>query len=131
MNKNISERLSEIMEEKNISPAELSRRTGIDKSSISRYCSGEYNPGKSNFFKLASALEVNPAWLAGESAPKRIINQSLIISDPWEDRWMQNPLSSPFDDLTDEESHLVDAYRKAEPAIKAAVRKILDVEEKP
>ena len=129
MSKNISERLTETMEEKKISPAELSRRTGIDKSSISRYCSGEYNPGKRNFFRLADALEVNPAWLAGEDAPKNPYSTSLIDSEPWEDKWGENPLSSRFDDLSDEESHLIDAYRKAEPAIKAAVRKILDVEE--
>lgn len=110
---NISERLTEIMEEKNISPAELSRRTGIDKSSISRYCSGAYNPGKSNFFKLATALAINPAWLAGEDAPKIYMNPSLVIPEPWEEKWAENPFSSPFDDLSDEESHLIEAYRKA------------------
>ena len=113
MTKNISERLTEIMEEKNITPSELSRRTGIDKSSISRYCSGEYNPGKKNFFRLASALAINPAWLAGEDAPKIHMDPSLIFTEPWEEQWKRNPMSSPFDDLSDEESHLIEAYRKA------------------
>ena len=129
MKNNFSERLTEAMNDNKVSLSELSRRTGIDKSSISRYRSSEYDPGKKNFFLLADALGVNPAWLAGEDAPKHVINPSLIDVEPWEEDWNNNPLSSRFDTLSDDESHLIDAYRSADPAIKSAVRKLLDLED--
>ena len=128
MKNNFPERLNEAMNDKNFSPSDLSRKTGIDKSSISRYRSGNYDPGKKNFFLLADVLDVNPAWLAGEDAPKHAA-PSLIDNEPWEDVWEKNPLSSRFDTLSDVESHIIRAYREADPAIQAAIRKLLDVEE--
>ena len=128
MKNNFPERLNEAMKDKDFSPSDLSRKSGIDKSSISRYRSGNYDPGKKNFFLLADALDVNPAWLAGEDAPKHAV-QSLIDSEPWEDDWQKNPLSSRFDTLSDDESHVVTAYRSADQSIQAAVRKLLDVED--
>lgn len=129
MKADFSKRLTEAMEDKKINLSELSRKTGIDKSSISRYRSGNYDPGKRNFFRLADALEVNPAWLAGEDAPKQPYSNSLIDDEPWEKQWRKNPLSNRFDDLSDTENHLISAYRAADPAIQSAVRKLLDLPE--
>ncbi|NLW82774.1 MAG: helix-turn-helix domain-containing protein [Desulfovibrionales bacterium] len=44
---------------------DLCERTGIGKSSISTYLSGEYEPKQRNLYKIAEALEVNVAWLMG------------------------------------------------------------------
>lgn len=45
--------------------ADLVALTGIGKSSISTYISGEYEPKQKNLYRLAKALEVNEAWLMG------------------------------------------------------------------
>ena len=64
-----SERLTEAMARKNIKQSELSRITGIDKSSISLYVSGKYSPKGDKLYKLSLALGVSPAWLSGFNAP--------------------------------------------------------------
>ena len=64
-----SERLTEAMKLRGKKQVELVRLTGIGKSSISTYLSGEYEPKQSNAYKLASALNVNPAWLMGQDVP--------------------------------------------------------------
>jgi len=45
---------------------DLCEQTGIGKSSISTYLSGEYEPKQRNLFKIAEALQVNVAWLMGK-----------------------------------------------------------------
>ncbi len=63
------ERLNAIMEEKQISQTELSRRTGITKASISQYVNGIYEAKQNNLFLLAQALGCSPAYLMGIDAP--------------------------------------------------------------
>ena len=58
-----SERLKACMEEMDIKPSELSKLTGIDKSSISRYLKGDYVPKQLKVTILADALHVNAGWL--------------------------------------------------------------------
>ena len=60
-----SRRLEIAMENANISPAELSRRTGIGEGAISCYRSGAYKAGQKNTHKLALALGVSIPWLMG------------------------------------------------------------------
>lgn len=61
----IARRLTQAMEIREISAAELARKTGISKSSISRYMSGAYNPNSVKLAKFSEALHVNEAWLLG------------------------------------------------------------------
>ena len=64
----IAARIREAMERKGIKQSELVSMTGIGKSSISTYLSGEYEPKQRNIYKIA-ALDVNEAWLMGEDVP--------------------------------------------------------------
>lgn len=48
---------------------DLVKITGIGKSSISTYLSGEYEPKQRNIYKIAKALDVNEAWLMGYDVP--------------------------------------------------------------
>lgn len=66
---NVSERLKYAMALRNMKQVDLVRMTGIGKSSICTYISGEYEPKQTNTYKLASALNVNPAWLMGQDVP--------------------------------------------------------------
>lgn len=60
-----AERLNEALSQKGISQAELSRRTGIGRNSISDYLKAKYEAKQDNLLLLANALDVNEAWLMG------------------------------------------------------------------
>lgn len=60
------ERLRKTMFFKGIRQVDITERTGIDKSKISRYVSGQNMPSGDTLAKLANALGVSAAWLAGE-----------------------------------------------------------------
>lgn len=64
-----AERLRYAMELCGISAAELSRKSGFSKSSISQYLSGLHAPTKGGTEMLADALGVSPAWLFGFDVP--------------------------------------------------------------
>ena len=49
--------------------AELAKRSGISKSSISRYIKGDWEGKQSAVYELAKALGVTEAWLMGYDVP--------------------------------------------------------------
>lgn len=65
-------RLKEIMSEKKMSQAELSRRTGIGRNSISDYLNGKYEAKQDKIFLLAKALNISEAWLMGFEVSKEV-----------------------------------------------------------
>lgn len=65
----IAERIQEALEIRNLKQTDLVEKTGIGKSSISTYISGEYEPKQRNIYKIAEALDVNEAWLMGHDVP--------------------------------------------------------------
>ena len=52
--------LKKLLQEKNIKQNELARLTKINKSSISEYLSGNYQPKYKNILKIAEVLNVSP-----------------------------------------------------------------------
>lgn len=67
--KSFSERLRQGLELTDTKPAELSRLTGISKSSISHYLKGDWEGKQDAVYKIARALNVSEAWLMGFDAP--------------------------------------------------------------
>lgn len=65
----IAERLREAMNIRDIKQVDLARQTGINRSAISRYLSGEYEPKNKPVYELAKALDVSDQWLLGYDAP--------------------------------------------------------------
>lgn len=61
----ISVRLQKALDDKNWKASDLSKATGINKSSISSWLGGEYNPKQDKIYNMAKVLNVDPAWLAG------------------------------------------------------------------
>ena len=59
------ERLSSIMALNNISQSELSRRSGVTRYSICRYCSGQRMPKTSTLLNICKALGVSADYLLG------------------------------------------------------------------
>lgn len=66
-NNKFKERLKNAMEYRNISQAELSRRSKIPEASISNYLSGGYKAGNKNLALLAQSLFVSIEYLLGLS----------------------------------------------------------------
>lgn len=66
---NFSDRLKFAIKNKNITQAELARRTGIGRNSISDYIHGKYEAKQDNIFLMAKVLGVNEAWLMGMDSP--------------------------------------------------------------
>lgn len=64
------ERLREAMQAANKKQADLARETGLDKSSISNYLSGKYEPKSKAIGLLGRALDVSEMWLWGYDVPK-------------------------------------------------------------
>ena len=56
-------RLSEAMNLKNITQAELCEITKIPKSAMSQYCNGKIVPKTDRLYVIAKALSVNPSSL--------------------------------------------------------------------
>lgn len=89
------DRLNEALLNRGISKAELAKRTGIGRNSITDYTKGKYEAKQDNVLSIANALDVNPAWLLGYNVPKN--EKEKLISDA-------------VNDLTDSELHEVIKY---------------------
>jgi len=61
----IANRLHKALSIRGLKQADLIRKTGINKGSMSCYLSGKYIPKQNTIFILAQALHVNEAWLMG------------------------------------------------------------------
>lgn len=63
------ERFNLALELRKISPAELSRKTGIDEAAISNYRNGKYKAKQDKLYLISQALRVSPVWLMGYDVP--------------------------------------------------------------
>lgn len=75
------ERLRELCSTYNITQADIVRKTGISKCSISMYFSGARKPMTSAVVQIASAFRINPAWLMGYDVPMNEQSPSPIQKD--------------------------------------------------
>lgn len=64
-----SDRLQQLMLERNMKQADLSRATGISRGAISNYVLGRYAPKSDIIQKLANALKCSERWLEGYDVP--------------------------------------------------------------
>lgn len=71
MKSNSSERLSELMNHFGITQTDISKKTGIPKSAMSMYVSGQRTPRQDRISDIAEAYGVNEAWLMGFDVPMK------------------------------------------------------------
>lgn len=73
-------RLLQALNNSGMTPAELARASGLNKSSVSRYLSGKVEPKQAALFAMAKALNVSPSWLLGEEiAPDFVSKDELTV----------------------------------------------------
>lgn len=68
--KDISKRIKEGLELRNMSQQELCNLTGISKGQMSSYVTGRYEPKQNNIYLISKALNVSPTWLMGYDVQK-------------------------------------------------------------
>jgi transcriptional regulator with XRE-family HTH domain len=79
-----STRIKEAMMLADKTQADLVRETGLNKSTISRYLSGNCEPKQIAIAKLASSLNVDEMWLWGYDVPmqkKTAVNNDSGVSE--------------------------------------------------
>lgn len=62
-------RLRELMEKKKIKQADIARKTGIARSTVSYYLSGRREPRQDSIRLISQAFDVEPSWLMGFDVP--------------------------------------------------------------
>ena len=66
-----ADRLKMLITENDVRPAEISRKTGISSSGLSRYVRDERKPTALHLGKLANYFEVHPTWLLEGKGEKK------------------------------------------------------------
>ena len=95
-------RIKQALHLRNMRQADLVNLTGIGKSSISTYISGEYEPKQKNIYKIAKALDVSEAWLMGLDIPMERKEPAIRINDELIAKIKNNPkLQELIDILSD------------------------------
>lgn len=64
---NSKERIIELLSINDETQADMARKSGLSRNSISRYVRGIQIPNQEAIDKIAKAYHVNPAWLMGYS----------------------------------------------------------------
>lgn len=62
-------RLRELLDFRGITQAELSRKTGISKSSITHYLRGDWEAKQDNVYAIAYEMNISESWLMGYDVP--------------------------------------------------------------
>ncbi|MBR5865739.1 MAG: helix-turn-helix transcriptional regulator [Alistipes sp.] len=62
-------RLKEALDLREMRPADLCRKTGIPKNTLSNYMKGNTKPKADRVYQIAAALDVSEAWLLGYDVP--------------------------------------------------------------
>lgn len=101
------QRLRKLLDEREMTAADLSHLTGISKSTISRYLSGKIIAKQINLFKISQALHVDPGALFPD------FDKSV------------DSTSMPFSPA---ELSLIKKYRRLDDVGKATVNAVIDVQ---
>ncbi len=154
MKKTTAERLHEIMDEQGLKQADILERakpfmemydTKLTRPDLSQYCSGKVAPSQSKILVLASALNVNEAWLMGYDVPRARSKNTLDIM-----KFMQYPsfraaikrpdsemaaemvegLVKNLINITNPEYDLIIAFREADIMTQRNIYRILGLDEK-
>ena len=115
-------RLAELMTTLNINQADLCKRTGIKKASMSNYVNGNREPNQTALFQLSEPFGINPAWLMGYDVP-------MYLSDKIKDIEKRiDALDATV--ITANEKAMVIAYRNADADTQKMIKRLLAYSEK-
>lgn len=98
----LSQRLQQVLTERNLKQADLVKITGLRKQQINQYVNGEFTAKPEKLFMIAKALDVSDQWLAGYD-----VSIERIVDEPF-DRWEStfNPNGVLAREVTDKETQM-------------------------
>ena len=79
-----NDRIRELLDYYKINQTEFCKKTGINKSALSNYLSGNRLPRQDQLYKIADAFGINAAWLMGFDVPMNY--ERNIVAVHWEDK---------------------------------------------
>lgn len=88
----IGSRIKLALNARDMNQAELSKLTGIPKSSLSQYISGKFSPKRSVIAVLALSLNVDEAWLLGYGEAEDIKENQHIAEEFNSNKAIANPI---------------------------------------
>lgn len=100
-------RVFELMQEKGVKGAQITRDLGVSSGNISDWKSGKASPSSAVLVALANYLDTTVEYLTGESDEKES-SVGITVS------------------LTSEESALIESYRNSPENVRKAVKALLD-----
>ncbi len=74
-----NERLKEAVSESRLSQSEISRLSGVPRTSLNKYLAGVSKAGNVYLYSLAQVLNVDVLWLMGYDVPKREDNEHIQL----------------------------------------------------
>ena len=74
-------RLQDALDRKGMTAAELAKKSGVSKASISQYINGSHAPSNISSAKMAEVLGVNALWLMGFDLPDA---DYVVYGDHWQ-----------------------------------------------
>ena len=104
---NSNERIRYLLDYYGLNQTQFCKKANIQKSALSNYLTGYRVPRQDQIDIIASAFNVDPAWLMGYDVP-----MFLEVKET---------------DFTDDEVRVLMAYRNADLHIQEAVNKLLDI----
>lgn len=123
----ISERLKQALQKFGISQAELCKRTGIPKASISQYISGYVKPKDDRLYLIAKALGVNESWLLGYDVPMDAEFEKRIKAYAEKLENVEHVTDDEVDNLTVRAFRMAQKFDKADNKMKDMIEKALSV----
>lgn len=81
MKSDFKTRFEEILNIKDMNMSEISKLTGISRSSLSEYKKGKFVPKQDKVYEIANVLDISPSWLMGFDVPmQKITNKDIDLS---------------------------------------------------
>lgn len=127
-NGEFKDRLSEAISKREMTAAELSRRTGISEATISQYKSGYAKPKEKKLSLLANALNVSPTWLMGLDVPMELDDEQTRLRLTAYAEKLKYSVSKSNEKLP-ESLQIALAYDNAPQHIKDAIKALLQIKE--
>lgn len=107
----ISERLFEILDERHMSQAELSRRTGISTRTISDWRKKKTNPGADKILIICEVLDLDPrTLLAGDGRSEMPEEVSYNMAERTDALLMEEKMLYDYRELSDAKKRRLLAY---------------------
>lgn len=109
-----STQLKKVMFEKNMRAAELSRLTGISKTTLSDYINDVYEPKSDKLLKIAKVLNVDPVWLMGYQPNNETKESGIKANQFYLKYYISNLSAGSFHELIEfkDDEHLVPIPKK-------------------